>query len=113
MVRNLSYPDRPLSAQRTRKASKISSSHNSSPRIREENTLNARNLIPGGVEEPSAKVAGASDVKLRHVDYNSPEVTAAGIDNIITKRDRAYGMVMDVGAQVGLRKSLSKCRSQF
>jgi hypothetical protein len=81
--------------------------------MREENTLNARNLIPEGVEEPSGKVAGASDVKLRHVHYNSPEVTAAGIDNIVTKHDRASGMVMDAGAQVGLRKTFSKCRSQF
>ena len=69
--------------------------------------MNSRDLIPGGVEEPSGKVAGASDVKLRHVDYNSPKVTAAGINNIVTKHDRAYGMVMDVGAHVGLRKTLS------
>jgi hypothetical protein len=54
-----------------------------------------------GEEEPSGEVDGSSDVRLRNVDYRSPEVTTAGIDNIVTKRDRAYGMVMDVGAQVG------------
>jgi hypothetical protein len=47
MMRNLSFPDRPLSAERTRKASKISPSHNSLSRIEEEDTLKSRNSITG------------------------------------------------------------------